>query len=321
MKNTVSIGVIGTGKMGQFHLNVISQIPFINLIGIHDTDKEKCSEAAANYKTKAFQNVQELIDVSDAVIIAAPTQCHFDLTMATLRAGKHVLVEKPMASSIEEAKQIAAYVKKKKLIFQVGHVERFNGAIQEIKKILKAPKIIEARRLAPFTPRINDVGVVLDLMIHDLDIVMSLVDSPIKKYYGVGKCIRTKHEDIASAVLEFENEAIATITASRMTEAKIRTLEISDENSYIFLDYATQDITIHRQAASSSNIDGSEGISYRQESIIERVVIHRDNPLKLEDEYFAKTILGEVPPLRSVDSELMTLTVAQKILEQIHGKK
>ena len=313
----VNISLIGVGRMGQFHLNVISQINQINLAGIYDANEDHLNELAQKYNINKFNSIDEAIDNADAVIIASPTIFHFEIAKKAVEKGKHVLVEKPMTETYEQALELASLVKQKNVILQVGHVERFNGAVQELHHIIEKPYLIEARRLAPFTPRITDVGVVFDIMIHDLDIVTSLVKKPIVRFSASGKRIRTNNEDIASALLEFEDETIATISASRVTQEKIRTLAISTEEAYFILDYATQDITIHRQATSQSNIKTSVGINYKQESIIERVFIHRDNPLKLEDEHFANCILGKDKRFVSIEDDVNTIKLTEAILKEI----
>ncbi|OEJ15391.1 oxidoreductase [Brachyspira hampsonii] len=313
----VNISLIGVGRMGQFHLNVVSQINQINLSGIYDADENHLNEISAKFNIRKFNSIDEAIDNADAVIIASPTIYHFEIAKKALEKGKHVLVEKPMTETYAQALELEEIVKQKNVIFQVGHVERFNGAVQELHHIIEKPYLIEARRLAPFTPRITDVGVVFDIMIHDLDIVTSLVKKAVIKFSASGKRIRTKNEDIASALLEFEDSTIATISASRVTQEKIRTLAISTEEAYFLLDYATQDITIHRQAASQSNIKTSVGINYKQESIIERVFIHRDNPLKLEDEHFANCILGKDKRFVSIEDDVNTIKLTENILKEI----
>ena len=313
----VNVSLIGVGRMGQFHLNVISQINSINLTGIYDADENHLNEVSNKYNINKFNNLDEAIDNSDAVIIASPTKFHFEIAKKALEKGKHVLVEKPMTETYIQAKELQEIVNKKNLILQVGHVERFNGAVQELHHIIEKPCLIEARRLAPFTPRITDVGVVFDVMIHDLDIVTSLVKKPVIRFSASGKRVRTNNEDIASALLEFEDETIATISASRITQEKIRTLAISTQDAYFILDYATQDITIHRQASSESKIKTSIGINYTQESIIERVFIHRDNPLKLEDEHFANCILGKDKRFVSVENDVNTIKLTEDILKKI----
>ncbi|MEI0491077.1 Gfo/Idh/MocA family oxidoreductase [Brachyspira intermedia] len=313
----VNISIIGVGRMGQFHLNVVSQINHINLSGIYDADENHLNEISQKHNIRKFNSLDEAIDNADAVIIASPTIYHFEIAKKAVEKGKHVLVEKPMTETYAQALELEEIVKQKNVILQVGHVERFNGAVQELHHIIEKPYLIEARRLAPFTPRITDVGVVFDIMIHDLDIVTSLVKKPIVRFSASGKRIRTKNEDIASALLEFEDSTIATISASRVTQEKIRTLAISTEEAYFILDYATQDITIHRQAASQSNIKTSVGINYKQESIIERVFIHRDNPLKLEDEHFANCILGKDKRFVSIEDDVNTIKLTEAILKEI----
>ena len=313
----VNISLIGIGRMGQFHLNVINQINSINLSGIYDSDEKHLNEISSKYNINKFGSLEEAIDKCDAVIIASPTKFHFDIAKKSIQKGKHVLVEKPMTENFIQAEELETMVKEKNIIFQVGHVERFNGAVQELHHIIENPYLIEARRLAPFTPRITDVGVVLDIMIHDLDIVTSLVKKPLIRFSASGKRIKTNNEDIASALLEFEGNTIATISASRVTQEKIRTLSISSEEAHFILDYATQDITIHRQAASQSKIKTSIGINYTQESIIERVFIHRDNPLKLEDEHFANCILGKDKKLVSIEDDVRTIKLTEGILNKI----
>ena len=313
----VNISIIGVGRMGQFHLNVVHQINNINLSGIYDADENHLNEISQKHNIRKFNSLDEAIDNADAVIIASPTMYHFEIAKKAVEKGKHVLVEKPMTETYAQALELEEIVKQKNVILQVGHVERFNGAVQELHHIIEKPYLIEARRLAPFTPRITDVGVVFDIMIHDLDIVTSLVKKPIIRFSASGKRIRTKNEDIASALLEFEDSTIATISASRVTQEKIRTLAISTEEAYFILDYATQDITIHRQAASQSNIKTSVGINYKQESIIERVFIHRDNPLKLEDEHFANCILGKDKRFVSIEDDVNTIKLTEAILKEI----
>lgn len=313
----VNISLIGIGRMGQFHLNVINQINSINLSGIYDADEKHLNEIASKYNINKFGSLEEAIDKCDAVIIASPTKFHFDIAKKSIQKCKHVLVEKPMTENFIQAEELETMVKEKNIIFQVGHVERFNGAVQELHHIIENPYLIEARRLAPFTPRITDVGVVFDIMIHDLDIVTSLVKKPLIRFSASGKRIKTNNEDIASALLEFEGNTIATISASRVTQEKIRTLAISSEEAHFILDYATQDITIHRQAASQSKIKTSIGINYTQESIIERVFIHRDNPLKLEDEHFANCILGKDKKLVSIEDDVRTIKLTEGILNKI----
>ncbi|MCX8000098.1 MAG: Gfo/Idh/MocA family oxidoreductase, partial [Leptospiraceae bacterium] len=217
---------------------------------------------------------------------------------------------------IAQARELVELAKTKRLILQVGHVERFNGAVLELNKIVEKPLFVESRRFAPYNARIKDVGVVLDMMIHDIDIVLNLVKSPLKKLHAVGQKIISNHEDVASVILQFENGCIASINASRNTQAKIRTLQITDQNAYIILDFTDQEIELHRQASSVINLT-NEQIRYKQESIVEKIFVHKDNPLKQEHEHFINCILGKTKPHVDNEKDVETLEIAHKILEEI----
>ncbi|PJZ46978.1 Gfo/Idh/MocA family protein [Leptospira brenneri] len=320
MDKKVRLGVIGTGHMGQYHVNVAKQLSDAELIGIFDANGERAAQIAEKHKTKAFPTVEELLKEIDAIVIAAPTFLHHKIAKQALTEKKHVLVEKPISQTVEEAKELVALAKQNNLILQVGHVERFNGAVLELGKIAEHPLLIESRRIAPYNSRITDVGVVLDMMIHDIDIVLNLVKSEVTNVKAVGSSIVSNHEDVASVVLTFANGCVASLNASRASQAKIRTLNISQKDSYVFLDFTNQEIELHRQASSTTQL-GSGEIKYRQESIVEKIFVHKDNPLKQEHEHFVKCIKGESEPMVKGDSDINTLEVAYKILEEIHGKK
>lgn len=221
---------------------------------------------------------------------------------------------------MEEAKELVELANANKLILQVGHVERFNGAVLELGKIAEHPLMIESRRIAPFNTRISDVGVVLDMMIHDIDIVLNLVKSDVVDVKAVGSSIVSKHEDVASVVLRFANGCVASLNASRASQAKIRTLNISQKDSYLFLDFTNQEIEIHRQASSTTQLGKGE-IRYKQESIVEKIFVHKDNPLKQEHEHFIACIQGNAEPMVKGESDIRTLEVAYRILQQIGEKK
>ncbi|MCZ8236909.1 MAG: Gfo/Idh/MocA family oxidoreductase [Leptospiraceae bacterium] len=320
MTEKVKIGVIGTGHMGQYHVNVAKQLSTGTLLGIYDADPERANQISEKHKTTAFPTVDAMISEVDAIVIAAPTFLHHQLAKQALSAGKHVLVEKPIAETVEQARELVKISQDKKLVFQVGHIERFNGAVLELGKIINQPLLIESRRLSPFNPRIKDVGVVLDMMIHDIDIVLNLVKSPVKSVSAKGVKVVSEHEDIASVVIDFENGCVANMNASRCTQAKIRTLNISEKDTYVFLDFTDQEIELHRQA-SSNTLLGQGEIKYRQESIVEKIFVHKDNPLKQEHEHFVNCILN--PELKYIggESDIKTLEVAHMILKEIHGKQ
>jgi predicted dehydrogenase len=315
--NKPKVGIIGVGHMGQYHVNVAVSIPQIEVSGIFDTDSQRLKEISNKFLTKPYTNLDELIHDSDALIIAVPTKFHFEVAKKCLEAGKHILVEKPMTQTVEQAKELVDLAEKQGLILQVGHVERFNGAILEIKKIIDNPFFIETKRLAPFNPRISDVGVVLDLMIHDLDIILNLIPSEIKSLHARGIKAFSEYEDVAIALIQFESGTIANLVASRATQNKIRLLTITQEKSYVVLDFATQDIDIYRMA-SSAYLMTKEELKYKQESFVEKIFVHKDNPLKLEQLHFINCILGNEEPIVPNSKDILTLTYAYQILEDIN---
>ncbi len=313
------LGIIGIGHMGQYHVNVANSLKgkFV-LSGIFDINAERAIEISEKYQTKYYEKVEHLIDNIDAVIIAVPTYLHYKYAYMALKKNVHVLVEKPVTENIEQARELTSIAKRKSLVFQIGHVERFNGAVQELHKIVTNPLIIESRRLVPFTERIKDVGVVLDLMIHDIDIVMNIVNAPVLSVQAAGGAVFTEFEDYATATLQFQNGCVATVTASRVTQRKIRTLSISQEKSYIFLDYATQDIHIHRQA-SQAYLLTKEEIKYSQESFVEELFVHKENPLKQEHEHYYNCIINNISPLDANNSDIRILEIALEIESKVRG--
>lgn len=316
MTDKVRLGIIGTGHMGQYHVNVAKQLASGVLSGIFDADPERAKQIAEKHKTHAFASLEEMFTQVDAVVIAAPTFLHHNLAKQALEAGKHVLVEKPIAETVEQARELVKISQDRKLVFQVGHIERFNGAVLELGKIVTNPLLIESRRLSPYNARIKDVGVVLDMMIHDIDIVLNLVKSPVVSVSARGTKVVSDHEDIASVVISFENGCVANMNASRCTQAKIRTLNISERDSYVFLDFTDQEIELHRQATSNTQLGQGE-IKYKQESIVEKIFVHKDNPLKQEHEHFTNCILDPSLSYIGGEADIKTLEVAYKILEDI----
>lgn len=316
MADKIKLGIIGTGHMGQYHVNVSRQLTDAILLGIYDADPSRAQYISEKYSIEAYPNLEELLEFVDAVVVATPTFLHYQVSKLALDKGKHVLVEKPIAENVDQARELVELAKSKGLVLQVGHVERFNGAVLELGKIVEKPLFIESRRFAPYNARIKDVGVVLDMMIHDIDIVLNLVKSPVKSLHAVGQKVVSNHEDVASVILKFENGCIASINASRNTQAKIRTLNITDQNAYITLDFTAQEIELHRQASSVINLT-NEQIRYKQESIVEKIFVHKDNPLKQEQEHFVNCILRKVKPHVENEKDVETLEIAHKILEEI----
>jgi len=237
------IGVVGAGHFGRYHALKVAASGRAQLVGIHDADTERAKTVGweAGAPDMAWD---ALLANSDAIVVAAPAEAHHALAAAALRAGKHVLVEKPIASTLPQADELAALATERKLVLQVGHLERFSAAYQALSGRVGPPLYIEATRIAPFKPRGTDVSVILDLMIHDLDLVLALVDSPIEDVDAVGAAIASQHEDISNARLRFANGAVATITASRISTRTERRMRIFAQDRYVSIDFAARKLSI-----------------------------------------------------------------------------
>ena len=314
----IKYGVVGAGHMGKYHINVLSQMVEVDLIGIYDTNRERSQEIEGEFDIKAYSSLEELTREIDAATIATPTADHYFTAKKLMNQGVHILVEKPITENMEHAEELIDLAYQKKLVLHVGHVERFNGAVQELSRIVDRPLLWESRRLGPETGRDGGMGVVLDLMIHDIDICLQTIRSPVVDISAnAGYMDGASHEDMATCQLRFENKCVAVLTASRATHKKIRTLSISQKDCYIFLDFAAQDIELYRKG--SSNITTSkEQISYRQESLMETIFIHKKNPLQAEVQNFIQSIEGGVSSsLHYNKLDLAALKMAMKILEII----
>jgi len=310
----IRAGVVGVGQMGQYHVGVYSELHNVDLVGVADNDYHRGHSVADRYGARCYADYHELLAAVDVVSIAVPTSLHYAIAKEFLKAGVHVLLEKPIAHTMEEARDLFRLAAAHGVVLHIGHVERFNGAIQELKKIVHEPWLIESRRLGPFVPRIKEDGVILDVMIHDIDIILNLIDSPISRIYALGKSIYSAHEDLANVQICFQNGCIANIIASRSTEIKVRTMAITQQGAYIFLDYTDQDIRVHRQA-SSEHVVTRGSLRYKQESLIERIFVHKDNPLKLEIQHLIDCVSNGAPRVVSVEEDLRSLQVALQILE------
>jgi predicted dehydrogenase len=309
--------------MGTYHALAYAELPDVELIGVVDLDPDRARTVAAHYDTRAFRDHRELIGHADVVSVAVPTEEHFRVARDLLEAGISVLVEKPMTPTLEEARALFALARRAGAVLQVGHVERFNGAVQELRKIVDRPILIESRRLGPFVPRVRKDTVVMDLMIHDVDIALTLAGSRPRRLTAFGAAVHSEVTDVASVQIEFESNTIAAITASRATEEKIRTLAITQPDAYILLDYIDQDIQIHRRAAQEYLVN-RESIRYRQASFVEHLFVRKDNPLKLEILHLIRTTrdvragaeitLGETDDLRSL---AVALTIERMIRDGV----
>ena len=305
--------------MGQLHVKVLASMLTHKLMGVYDISRKRGMHISGKYETRNFQEIESLLEKCDAVVIAVPTENHYEYAKLALEYDCHILVEKPITQTVAQARFLMDLAGRKKRLIQVGHVERFNGAVIELNKIVTDPLLIEARRLSPFIHRIKDVGVVLDMLIHDLDIVLNLVKSPVASYHGFGKAIEGQHEDIAIMHLNFQNGCISTLVASRVSQKKERTLTVTQNHNLIFLDYSNQDIEIYRQA-STAYLMTREEIKYSQESFVEKLHVDKDNSLASEHKHFYECIVQGLPPIVPNEKDIETLSIALNMIEQIKSR-
>lgn len=306
------VGVIGVGHLGQHHARVYTELLDARLVGVADRDEERAHLIGENLGVPAYSTMEELIarQAPDAVSIVVPTSLHFDVARTAMEAGIHVLVEKPVTTRPDEAEELLKLAAKKDLVLQVGHIERFNSAVRYISQTVHSPIYLESKRIGPFSPRINDVGVVLDLMIHDIDIVLSLVSSPIARIAATGRCIHTDHEDIADAQITFENGVMAHILVSRVSEKKQRQLDIMEPQRHITVNYETQTVQINRCVRDSNG----------QTEILETPIFPKSEPLKLELAHFIGCVREGRQPLVGIRDGKRALEVAIEVLRQIHER-
>lgn len=303
----IKSGVIGVGHMGKHHARILAEIPECELIGVCDIDKDKGQKIAKEYNCTYHGNIKELLSKTDAVIIATPTNTHRDITIEALNKGNHVLVEKPISLDLEEADEIITAASRNNLILQVGHIERFNPAILASKKVVQNPLFIEAHRLSPFYGRGVDVSVVLDLMVHDLDIILNYVKSPVKHISAGGVPVLTNYIDIANARLEFENGAIANITASRISLMKLRKIRFWQKYSYVSVDTLNRKVGVFYREINNGQPEIKE----------EDINVPTDEPLQLQNQSFIDACIGKRDIEFTPEEAKASLALAHKILDKI----
>lgn len=310
----IKLGIVGLGRMGGYHASVCSLLNNIQLVAVADPDTKNW-EKITHPGVIRSQDYNEWINDVDGVIIAVPTQFHYPIAKDCLLRGKHILLEKPLTKTLEQAVELFELAKQRNLALHVGHVERFNGAVQELQKIIDKPYLIESHRMGPFDPRVQKDSIILDLMIHDLDIILNLVDSPVTSLQCHGSKIHSDSCDIATVQIGFENGVLANIVSSRASQIKKRMMTIHQKNEFIQLNFTTQDIAIHRRASTSVHI-GSDQLKYKQEETIEHVFVYKDNPLKLEIAHFVDAI-NKKHNLVNPDKDLIALNVTFAIERQL----
>jgi predicted dehydrogenase len=316
----LKIGVFGVGHLGKFHLNNWKEIEEVELVGFYDPDNITAKEVAEKYELKRFSDVNSLLNEVDAVDIVAPTNHHFNLCEAAIRNGKHVFVEKPLADTIEEGKGIVEMAREADVKVQVGHVERFNPAFLSVKDRQLNPLFIEVHRLAQFNPRGTEVSVILDLMIHDIDIILSLVKSDVKNIYASGVAVMTDTPDIANVRIEFNNGAVANLTSSRISMKKMRKMRLFQKDAYIGIDFLAKKTEIIKLLQP----EDTNAFSFDLETTNGKKTIAVINPatkpvnaIKEELKSFVESIRDNKPTAVTEIDGYLAMEVAHKILNKI----
>lgn len=318
----LKIGVLGAGHLGKIHIKLIQEIETLELVGFYDPDNANAAKAEEKYKLKRFDDLEELIDACDAVDIVTSTISHFECAKLALKKGKHIFIEKPMTSTLEEAFKLVELVKEAAVKAQVGHVERFNPAFLAVKDYPFAPMFIETHRLAQFNPRGTDVSVIHDLMIHDIDIILKLTKTNVKNIHASGVPIISDSPDIANARIEFDNGCVANVTASRLSIKNMRKTRVFQRDSYVsidFLEKKTEIFKLYNQKPLDTNsfeIDLGEDKpkKYLHFDIPEIVP---SNAIKMELELFAQSIYNNTETEVSVLDGLRAMEVAYGVLDKI----
>jgi predicted dehydrogenase len=320
----LKIGIFGVGHLGKFHIKNWKEIDNVELIGFYDPNDAVANDVEAEFGVKRYADMGELIDDADAVDVVTPTQFHFPVCEAALRKSKHVFVEKPLANNMEEAAALLKLTKEAKVKFQVGHVERFNPAFTALDKSSIQPMFIEVHRLAQFNPRGTEVSVILDLMIHDIDVILSMVKSDIKQISASGVAVMTDTPDIANVRIEFHNGCVANLTSSRISMKKMRKMRVFQRDAYIGIDFLEKKSEIIRLKQESDieelfsfEIDTPKG---SRTIVVENPLSASENALRTELSSFRDAILQDLTPVVSELDGYQSLEVAHLILEKMNSQ-
>lgn len=312
MSNKLRVGVVGVGYLGRFHALIYSRMDNVELVGVVDSNPETAARVAGECACGAFERSGDLLGKVDAVSIVVPTTAHLDEARPFLQAGVHMLLEKPIASTVEDGAEIVRLAEAAGVILQIGHLERFNAGVMALAERINRPRFIEAHRMGGFVERATDVDVVSDLMIHDIDIILSLVKSEITAISAVGTPVLTAHVDIANARLEFANGTVANVIASRVSEKRMRRIRVFEENRYESLDFIDQRI----ETAYPKPRPGEAW----PEVVMERLDIEPVKPLDAELAAFAESVLSGSPPLVDGHVGLEALDVAMRVKDEIMSR-
>jgi len=315
----LKIGVFGVGHLGKFHLNNWKEIEGVEVIGFYDPNDTAAAVAIEKYQLPKFDSPHKLIDSCDAVDVVAPTSYHFDICKAAILKGKHVFVEKPLANTMDEARELVKLVKEANIKFQVGHVERFNPAFLALKQYSLKPMFIEVHRLAQFNPRGTDVSVILDLMIHDIDIILHLVKSNVKSISANGVAVMSDTPDIANVRIEFDNGCVANLTSSRISMKKMRKMRLFQKDAYIgidFLEKKTEIIKLNAPGDTNVFTFDIETSTGKKTIAIANPTVKDGNAIKLELEDFRNSIVQNIDTPVSVLDGFRAMDIAHQILEK-----
>ena len=320
----LKVGVFGVGHLGKIHLNNWKEIEGVELIGFFDPSSEIAKEVNEKYQLASFENAEQLMDACDLVDIVAPTTEHFEISKAAITKGKHVFVEKPLANTMDEARELLKLAKEANIKFQVGHVERFNPAFLALKDYTINPMFIEVHRLAQFNPRGTDVSVILDLMIHDIDIILNLVNSNVKNISANGVAVMSDTPDIANVRIEFDNGCVANLTSSRISMKKMRKMRLFQKDAYIgidFLEKKTEVIKLNTPEDKHVFTFDIETNNGKKTIAIANPIIAVGNAIKMELEAFVNAIIqGTDTPVTILDG-FRAMDVAHQILEKINNQQ
>lgn len=318
----LKVGVFGVGHLGKFHLNNWKEIEGIKLVGFFDPNNDNARVVMEQYGLKRFMDEEKLMDACDIIDVIAPTDHHFSICMQAIRKGKHIFVEKPLAHTIQEGRDLVNMVREANIKMQVGHVERFNPAYLAIKGMNLNPMFIEVHRLAQFNPRGTEVSVIMDLMIHDIDIILSLVKSDVKSILASGVAVMTETPDIANVRIEFHNGCVANLTSSRISMKKMRKIRLFQKDAYLgidFLEKKTEIIKLKQPDDTnvfSFDIETQHG---KKTIAIANPVIKPLNAIKLELEAFVDSIINNKPTIVSEIDGFLAMEVAHQILDKINN--
>lgn len=325
---TCKVGVIGVGHLGSLHAKMFAQIPSVELVGLLDTDTDRAKKIAKELNTRSFDTLDHLLENVEAVSIAATTSTHATLARRAIDCGVHVFIEKPITSTIAEAQELISLAKDRGVKIQVGHIERFNPALLALEKYDLRPMFVESHRLAQFNPRGTDVAVVLDLMIHDIDIIISLVHSPVAQIEANGVAVVSDSIDIANARLQFENGCVANVTASRISQKKMRKMRLFQRDAYISVDFSEGSAEVFRlidegegTAKSTMMLGAIESGSRKRQIVYEQPDVVEVNALKYELERFIEAVQNDLTPIVTGTDGLHALQVAHDIMERINQQR